>query len=81
MKGPAGRMTERWRLTGDGASTTYLLQPDTRGRVESAAGDGNWSHDIPANGVISSTGFTITFAAAPANGATYDVDVVIRISA
>lgn len=83
MKGSAGRLKERWRISStDGTGTTITITPHTRGRIESALGNGNWFHNISSSdGVPTSTGILITFAAAPAVSQFFDVDIDIRVSA
>lgn len=83
MRGSFGRMKERWRVSStDGTGTTVTITPDTRGRIESVLGNGNWFHNISANdGVPTSTGVLLTFAVAPAVSQFFDVDIDIRISA
>lgn len=69
-----GRLTETWRLTGDGSSTTVTLTAETLDYVE-AAPNGTITHNITASTVKS---VTLTFATAPGNNLTLDVDLVGR---
>lgn len=61
---------EAIRLTGDAAATTILVTLPADSGIKTIkgciVGFGSASHNIPLAGVAASTGFTITFAAAPA---------------
>jgi len=61
---------ESLQMTGDGAATTILVTLPADSGIKTIkgclAGYGLASNNIPIAGVSSSTGFTITFAAAPA---------------
>ena len=64
------RGVEAIRLTGDGAATTILVTLPASSGIKTikgcTVGFGSASHNIPLAGIAAATGFTITFAAAPA---------------
>jgi len=61
---------EAIRLTGDASATTVLVTLPADSGIKTikgcTVGFGSASHNIPLAGIAASTGFTITFAAAPA---------------
>jgi len=75
VKGYAGRLTEVWRLTGDGSATTYALTAQSGRYIESIIGMG-FTHNVSA--ATPSLSATLTFATAPGNTLTFDVQVNTR---
>ena len=69
-----GRLSEFWRLTGDGSDVDVVITSQTLDYIEAVNANGA-SHNITS---ATTTAVTLTFATAPGNLLTMDVELIGR---
>lgn len=77
---PGQRGIDLVRLTGDGVATSVLVTLGTESDIKTIRGavcPSRITHNIPVAGVLASTGFTLTLAAATDLGNALTMDVLI----